>query len=354
LRNGDFQDDWITLLPQTKNHHWCFPSEFFNRRDYNPDCWYCKGSWEWKDADAPRGERKLILNGPGAEIVQRVNFFAIHDDRQLEGFPDAGGYPSMKAPRSHKPERVVRDLELAVHLKGENVPAGAGTIEIALCPPGGAATSDPMGTLVPPTITRSVTITAGNSLSHIMTVKLSAADWLAAARAAAAKDPKEAAEVAKSGLALPATVMVAIRYTGKTGNVWIKSARLSVADSTAANLLTNGGFEDLGKDGYPARWTKALKYRYFPPRHYYIFNTWHNTNFPNRGFAAADSLIPRFGRNSLRMIVPPGDEMMVLSDPIKVNQKEPRLIEVSAWVMTDKLCNLQIDATDEKGTRLAL
>jgi len=24
LRNGDFQDDWITFLPQTKNHHWCY------------------------------------------------------------------------------------------------------------------------------------------------------------------------------------------------------------------------------------------------------------------------------------------------------------------------------------------
>ena len=52
------------------------------------------------------------------------------------------------------------------------------------------------------------------------------------------------------------------------------------------------------------------------------------------------------------MIVPPGDEQMVLSDPITLNQKEPRLIEVSAWVMTDRLCMLQIDATDEKGHRL--
>ena len=52
LRNGEFQDDWITLLPQTKNHHWCFSSEFYNRRDYNPDAWYYKGSWDWQNADA--------------------------------------------------------------------------------------------------------------------------------------------------------------------------------------------------------------------------------------------------------------------------------------------------------------
>src|SRR5437868_5803337 len=30
LRNGDFGDDWITFLPETKNHHWCYSSEFFN------------------------------------------------------------------------------------------------------------------------------------------------------------------------------------------------------------------------------------------------------------------------------------------------------------------------------------
>ena len=352
LRNGDFQDDWITLLPQTKNHHWCFSSEFYNRRDYNPDCWYCKGSWDWQDADRPRGERRFIMKGPSAEAVQRVNWFAIHDDRQLEGFPDAGGFPVMKAARTHKPERVMRDLTLEVRLSGTQVPAGAGSIELALCPPGGTSSGDPHGTMTPPTIVRSVPITAGTSAAHNVTVKLSAADWLSAARAAAAKNPKEAAEVAKSGLALPATMMVAIRYKGKTGAVSIHAATLTAADAPGLNLLPNGGFEELDKAGYPVGWTKALKYRYFPPRHYYIFNTWHNTNFANRGFAAADSLVPRFGRHSLRMIVPPGDEQMVVSDPIKLNQKEPRLLEVSAWVMTDKLCMLQIDATDEKGTRL--
>ncbi len=146
--------------------------------------------------------------------------------------------------------------------------------------------------------------------------------------------------------------MVTIRYKGKAGDFWIRSARLTASDSAAPNLLANGGFEDVDKSGYPVGWSKALKYRYFPPRHYYIFNTWHNANFANRGFAAADSLLPRFGKHSLRMIVPSGDEMMVLSDPVALKQKEPRLIEVSAWVMTDKLCMLQIDATDEKGTRL--
>src|SRR5688572_24868201 len=49
LRNPRFQDDWLTFLPETKNHHWAYPSEFTNRRDFNPDGWFCKGSWAWLD-----------------------------------------------------------------------------------------------------------------------------------------------------------------------------------------------------------------------------------------------------------------------------------------------------------------
>src|SRR5258708_22399780 len=82
LRNGEFQDDWITMLPETKNHHWCFSSEFYNRRDYNPDGWFCTGSWDWQNADAPWGQRRMVMTGP-AVFAQRVNWIAIHDDRQL-------------------------------------------------------------------------------------------------------------------------------------------------------------------------------------------------------------------------------------------------------------------------------
>src|SRR5262245_25154855 len=47
LRNAAFQDDWLSLLLETKNHHWCYASEFYNRRDENPDGWTCRGSWLW-------------------------------------------------------------------------------------------------------------------------------------------------------------------------------------------------------------------------------------------------------------------------------------------------------------------
>src|SRR5438093_10369079 len=89
LRNPDFQDDWLTQLPESKNHHWCYSSEFFHRRDFNPDGWWCKGSWLWLNAEAPAGQRRLVLHGP-AELTQRVNGIAVHDDRNRSGFPDAG------------------------------------------------------------------------------------------------------------------------------------------------------------------------------------------------------------------------------------------------------------------------
>src|SRR5262245_5865824 len=63
LRNSDFQDDWLTLLPELKNHHWNYTTEVFNRRDYVPDGWRLSGKWEWLDADRPHGQRRLVLSG---------------------------------------------------------------------------------------------------------------------------------------------------------------------------------------------------------------------------------------------------------------------------------------------------
>ena len=33
LRNGDFRDDWLTLLPELKNHRWNYTTEVHGRRD---------------------------------------------------------------------------------------------------------------------------------------------------------------------------------------------------------------------------------------------------------------------------------------------------------------------------------
>ncbi len=289
LRNGRFQDDWLTLLPQNRNHHWCYADGFYNRRDYNPDGWFLTGSWVWENADAPPGQRRLVLTGP-AEVTQRVNWVMVHDDRTREGFPDAGGFPSIKPQRSLKPLRLVRDLTFRVRLKGTDVPPNAGAIEVAWCPPGGIISSDPMGTPTPPTVSASAVLPAGTFDANWLEAKLPAADWLKAITAAAAKDPKAAAESAKSGPVLPGTARVTIRTTAKEGRVEVEAAELLAAGAESPNLLPNGGFEDADKDGYPIGWSKPVKYRYFPPGHYYIFNTWHNSAFENRGPVGGDTL----------------------------------------------------------------
>lgn len=358
LRNGDFQDDWLTLIPETKNHHWCYSSEFYNRRDFNPDGWTCKGSWKWLNADAPRGQRRLILDGP-ATLTQRVNWVLVHDGRTMANLADAGGFPQIKPQRSLVPERLVRDLALRVRLKGKDVPKDAGTIELGLCPPGGLSLSDPLGSVTPPTVTASAPLPEGTFDSREVEVKLPAELWLKAVKDEAVKKPKDAAELAKFGPVLPGTVSVAIRYKAKAGFIELIGTELAAAAPLSRNLLVSagreiGGFEKVSTDNanLPEGWTGPAKYRYFPGRLYYIFNTWHNGNFDNRGKVQLDRLVVQRGQHSLQMIVPAGDETAVTSAPIILKQTEPRLLEIHAFVKTDRLAVLNLDAIDENGDRL--
>jgi len=341
LRNGSFQDDWITRLTEVKNHHYCFSSEHYNRRDFNPDGWECKGSWEWLNADGPMGTRRMVLRGPNADVTQRVNWVLAHDEKSLSGFADAGRFPSITPVRSKTPLALVRDLTLRVRVKGANVAADAGSIEVGLCPPGGS-TFNEFGTVTPPTVTASAPIPAGSYDWQWVEVKLPAQQWLDAIKKTD-NDP--------NGPVLPGTASVALRFKG-AGEVEIGQAELSEPGPASPNLLPNGGFEQLDANDYPAGWRQQEKYTYFPPGNYYLFNTWHNTTFFNRGRVEADPFVMHGGANSLKMIVAAGDEKHVDSNLIVLNQQQPRLIEVQAWVKTDRLCMLQIDAVDENNNRL--
>jgi hypothetical protein len=337
LRNGSFQDDWITRLPETKNHHWCYASEYQNRRDYNPDGWRLSGSWSWENADAPAGQRRFFLQGPKAEAVQRVNWVLVQDDAQLTGFGDAGGFPTAVPQRSARPLALVRDLKLRVRVRGESVPKGAATAELFLEPPAANATGDPIGANVPPTVKASAVLPAGSYAAHWVELELRAAQWL---------------EAAGAQPILPGAVGVALRYEASGGRVEIEQVELLEPGPTSPNLVANGGFEAALPDGYPAGWTRPRKYRYFPPRHYYIFNTWHNAGFDNRGPVTGDVLLARSGARSLKMILAAGDESSVDSAPVTLQQREPRLIEASVWVRTDQLNMLQLDVVDQRGERL--
>jgi hypothetical protein len=239
-----------------------------------------------------------------------------------------------------------------VRVRGEDVPKDAARLELGFAPPGAISEGDPLGARLPATISVSASLPSGTFAWQWVEVRLAAARWLKAAEETAAKDPKEAAVAAERGTALPGVVSVAVRYQGSSGRIEIERAELDAAEASAPNLLSNGGFDSRDPASWPVGWSRPEKYRYFPPALYYLFNTWHNARFENRGFVALDPLIPRSGPASLKMVVPAGDEVQVISAPIALNQAEPRLIEVSAWVRTDQLNMLQIDGLSDTGERL--
>src|SRR5262245_58203835 len=148
LRNSRFQDDWLTLLPELKTLNWNYVMDFYHRRDFNPDGWDLKGNWTWDNADAPHGQRRLILQGPQATLTQDVNAWGVHDPKQLAGSPDTGGYPALVAVGSPEAKRLLRDLTLRVRLRGQDVPDRGGTVEAAWVPAQGApvAVSVPLPT----------------------------------------------------------------------------------------------------------------------------------------------------------------------------------------------------------------
>ena len=339
LRNGTFQDDWITRLTEVRTFHYSFSVEHFNRRDYNPDGWECRGSWEWLNADASPGQRRMIVRGPKADLSQRVNWVLMHDEKSLGGFGDAGRFPNITPLRSQKPLAMVRDLTFRVRLRGKAVGDKAGSLELGLCPPGDLAFDSPFGSITAPTVIAKSAIPAGTYDWQWVEVKLPAAKWLAAA-------PGNA-----HGPQLPGTARVTMHYKG-AGEVEIGEAVLEEAGPASPNLLANGAFEELDAKGYPTGWSESRKFSYFPPGMTFQFNTWHNSTFENRGSVETDNLIAHSGSRSLKMIVPAGDEKFVASKPILLNQTEPRLVEVQALVKTDHLCTLQIDADDESGRRL--
>jgi len=331
LRNGSFQDDWQTLKPELKNHHWNYTTEVYNRRDYNPDGWTCAGSWDWQNADAFWGARRMVLRGPGATLTQAVNWVTTYGQAPGGGWPDAGGYPSVISRKSKMPDKLVRDLIFHVELIGRDVPENAGALVVAYAK--SSPVDDPAGaSRVAPV---SLPIPTG-TYSKAVSVTLPAASWLNA----------------QADGTLPGSVVCEIKYTGAAGEVTVWSASLEDTGPNANNLLANGNFERLDQNGYPVGWSQPEKYFYFPPGLYYNFNTWCNSTSPNRGPVAADGLVSAVGRRSLKMIVASGDEKCVRGAPITLNQAEPCLIEVQALVKTDQLAMMQIDAENENGQRL--
>ena len=111
LRNGRFQDDWLTLLPKNKNHHWVYFADFYNRRQLQSRLLGPQGQLGVERGRSAGRRAPLILRGPDAGVSQQVNWLAVHDDRVPGGgSPDGGGFPALVPQRSPQAERLVGDL----------------------------------------------------------------------------------------------------------------------------------------------------------------------------------------------------------------------------------------------------
>lgn len=330
LQNADFQGDWQDLLPENRTLIWCYLPNYFNRRDYNPDAWWCKGNWRWNNADGLPGERHLMLQGLNTVVSQAVNWALVYDDTKLppnSQIADDGGFPLALGVISTRPLSLVRDLTLRVRVRGENVPASAGLMELRL-----SSTASTAGVSAPwPT---------GTFDWRWMSVTLPASTW------------KAATPAIQGGTAwmLPMFALTRFTYNNAAGSIELGRAELCDPGPTSPNLLSNGGFEAVDAESYPTGWSAPAKFLRFPLKLFYLFQTWHNAISDNRGPVTTDALVAHSGARSLKMIMPSGDEKRVISDPVILNQTTNRPLEVWVWVKTDRLAMLHIGALDQNGS----
>ncbi len=332
LQNANFQGDWLCLLPESHTLAWCYVPDYFNRRDYNPDAWWCKGNWSWNNADALPGERRLMLQGLNTLIYQSVNWVGIYDDTKLPPnaqIADDGGFPVAQTISSDRPLSVVRDLTLRVRFRGDSVPSGAGTMELRLF-----STSS--------TVSVSAPWPTGTYDWRWMTLTLPAATW------------KAGTSPINGGTAWPLPMFASTRfsYNNAAGSIELGQAELADPGPVSPNLLSNGGFEAVDATNYPVGWSAPLKFLRFPLKLFYLFQTWHSALCDNRGPVTTDALVAHSGARSLKMVMPSGDEKRVLSDAITLNQTTNRLIEVWAWIKTDRLAMLHVGALDQDGVEV--
>jgi len=328
LQNADFQSDWLCLMPENRSLVWCYLTDYFNRRDYNPDAWFCSGNWRWDNADGLPGERRLMLQGLNTTIAQSVNWVVAYDDNVLirsDWIADDGGFPLLQKVGCYQPLKMVRDLTVRVRIRGQSVPSGAGTLGLYL---------DTIGVTTP--------LPTGTYDWQWVSLTLPASTWLASA-------------ITTNGTAkvLPVSVKVTFSYNNAAGSVELGRAELTEPGPAGPNLLNNGGFESVNASNYPVAWSAPAKFRHFHLKLFYLFQTWYHALNDNRGSVSVDTTVAHSGARSLKMIVPSGDEPQVISDPIVLNQISNRLIEVQAWIKTDHLAMMELQAFDQNGTDLA-
>lgn len=140
-------------------------------------------------------------------------------------------------------------------------------------------------------------------------------------------------------------VTVSLTGPGEFDDVVVQEA---LTDSP--NLIANASFES-ATDGHPDGWSQQQKFRSIGPT-YYVWTDWNHAFRDNHGGVTVDRLVPHGGRQSVRFDVHPGDEKLIESDAIVLDQKEPRVIEVGVFVRADRAFLIDVRAVDENGYAL--
>jgi hypothetical protein len=151
---------------------------------------------------------------------------------------------------------------------------------------------------------------------------------------------------AAADLGPPHCAVIRLAFAGD-GAAWFDGVfGEETLDESEVNLLANGGFEKLDKD-WPVGWSAPVLWSW-ARNDYYRFTGWSHGQGKMTGGALVAPLGIDGGR-ALQFTLLPGDNLAVKSAAIKLNQDEPRVLEVSAWVKTQDLRWLEIMAQDEKG-----
>lgn len=285
-RNPGFDEDFVNL--HAEGHVLSFKGDwYYNQQDLVPDYWDLAGDWQWS---ADHKSLKLADKATARQSFVRATY------QEGGGAWGGGSSPAIPMPEADIP-KFTQPWRVTVSARG------GGSVTIA----SGKAT-------------RTVEVPPGNTFQQV-TAELPAEEI--------------------TNPAAPVTVTL-------TGPGEFDEVSVNEKIPASPNLAINGSFESLNPQGYPARWSQQQKYRAIGPT-YYVWTDWNHYFRENRGAVAVDPLVAFAGRQSLRFDVYPGDEKLVESDLIVLNQDQPRVIEVGCYVRADRIKLIDIRCVDDQG-----
>jgi hypothetical protein len=289
--NPGFKEDFVNQNGEA--HVLSFKGDwFYNQKDLVPDYWILKGDWSWH-RQAPHGGRHALKLGKGGSASQTF----------VRALSQEGGGAWGGSTLKPLPIAADEQARFAQPWKASAWCRGGGTLTLA-CGKGSASARANPG--------------AGWQLLQVE---------LPADKVGAPADP----------------AVLTLEGPGEFDDVTVRE-RLS----PAPNLAGNPSFELLNKDGSVQGWSRQQKFRALGPT-YYVWTDWNHFFRDNRGPVVADPLVFHSGRRSLRFDVFPGDEKLVESDLIVLNQDRPHVIEVGVFVRADRIRLIDVRCVDEEG-----